>query len=473
MKKEKERTIREFTFGITRQIDVNFRNYALYVLENRGIPNFYDGLTNVQRISLMNAPKTFQKTISLVGACISDGYHHGDKSLGGAINKLAKPFSCGEQLLLGDGYFGTPVNTDASAARYTSVKINPIISEILNRYMVLNKKNGDDQWEWLRTEIPVGLLTTVVGLAVGYKSTILPRKLEEIVKFLDGKKATLAPYFKNFTGKISSHLGLKKTWMIEGVIKVDDSAKTIQILELPPLMKYDSFVRKLAKLSESSIDFHVQNDSSDNVDIVLKYRSGGTWEEFKEKIEKSTKMIVTEVLTFVRNNSVIEYSDIVDYLTEFKVHRESVRLERSIYDLGVYNHELEFNKAKVIYLRFMIQKKRSDTEIEVFLSQYTSKIKSRLERIMLRELSSETITKTEALIKEIEKTIKEEELKKASLEASLAQLQKDTPIYSKNTQTGRSVDLFMGEEEEIDGVQVFNPEEEEVENDIVPSEVDE
>jgi len=67
-----------YNLNISKQIDVNFRNYALYVLENRGIPSFDDGLTNVQRFVLVNAPTSFNKTISLVGKCIADGYHHGD-----------------------------------------------------------------------------------------------------------------------------------------------------------------------------------------------------------------------------------------------------------------------------------------------------------------------------------------------------------------------------------------------------------
>ena len=60
-----ERNIRESAFGISKQIDINFRNYALYVLEHRGIPSFFDALTNVQRVSLMNAPKTYSKTIKV------------------------------------------------------------------------------------------------------------------------------------------------------------------------------------------------------------------------------------------------------------------------------------------------------------------------------------------------------------------------------------------------------------------------
>jgi len=462
----KERNVRESSLGISKQIDINFRNYALYVLEHRGIPSFYDALTNVQRVSLMNAPKTFSKTISLVGSCISNGYHHGDKSLSGAINKLARPFGCGEQLLIGDGFFGTPVNPEASAARYTSVKINSTINEILNKYMVLNKKNDDDQWEWLRTEIPVGLLTMVVGIAVGYKSTILPRKLEEIQKFLDGKRGNLTPYFKGFEGKVSSYNGLKKTWLIEGVLEIEESSKSIRVSALPPLMKYDSFIKKLSKYAEDDIDFQIQNDSSDNVDVTLKYKSGSSWEDFKQRISKMLKIIVSETLVFVRDSSVIEYSDLADYLTEYKVHRESVRLEKSTYDLGVYNDELEFLKAKEAYLKFMLAKKRSDKEIEMFLSAYVSKTKSRLERILLKDLSNEVLQKTGVLIKEMIETIAKETSNKASLEASLEKLEKETPVYSKRTKNSRSIDLTMEDEDEIDGIEIFNGKENDDEEEI-------
>ena len=456
---EQARNIRESAFGISKQIDINFRNYALYVLEHRGIPSFYDSLTNVQRVSLMNAPKTFSKTISLVGACISNGYHHGDKSLSGAINKLARPFGCGEQLLVGDGYFGTPVNPDASAARYTSVKINPVVNDMLAKYMVLNHKNGEDQWEWLRTEIPVGLLTTIVGIAVGYKSTVLPRKAEELQKFLDGKKAVLNPYFKGFSGKVSSYNGLKKTWLIEGVVEFNDTDKTARITELPPLMKYESFIKKLSKFTDSSIDFNMQNDSSDNVDVILKFKSGCTWEEFKTKVDKMIKLVVTEILVFVKDSSVIEYADIADYLTEYKVHRESVRLEKSIYDLGVYNEELEFLKAKLEYLKFMLAKKRTDIEIDTFLSAYTARTKSRLDRTLLRDLSDEVLKKTDQLIKDMIATISTEETTKKNYEDSLEKLKIETPVYSKSTKNARSIDLFMGEEVEMDGIEIFGADE--------------
>lgn len=463
------RSSKEMPFTITKQIDINFRNYALYVLEHRGIPSFYDALTNVQRVILMNAPKTFNKTISLVGACISNGYHHGDASLQGAINKLARPFACGERMLIGDGYFGTSVNPEASAARYTSVKINPVINDILNKHMVLNKRNEDDQWEWLKTEVPIGLLTSIMGIAVGYKTTMLPRKLEEIVLHLNGKKANLNPYFQNFTGKISQYETSSKSWLIEGVIASDDKAKTVHITEIPPLMKYDNFVKKLAKYAEGQAEFSMENSSKVNIDITLKYKGGVTWEEFKDRVSKMTKMLATETMVFVKDGSVIEYQDITDYLNEFIAHKEYVKLQQAIYDIDVYTEELAYLKAKIEYLKYMLAAKRKEPEIQAFLTKFPARTSSRLERTLLRDLNPETIKRTEELVREELKKIQLEQKTMDNLQKSWEKLILSIPKRSKSSMS-RSVDLLF--DEEIDGIEVlkvrdtediFAPEEEEAE----------
>lgn len=464
-KKEIVRSTKEMPLTITRQINVNFRNYALYVLEHRGIPSFYDALTNVQRVTLMNAPKTYDKTISLVGKCISNGYHHGDASLQGAINKLARPFACGERLLDGDGFFGTPVNPEASAARYTSVKISSVINEILGKHMVLNKKNDDDQWEWLKTEIPVGLLTSIMGIAVGYKTTILPRNLQEMQKFLDGdKKAVLNPYFKGFSGQISPYntalnTGSSKSWLIEGVFTVDDKAKTVNVTEVPPLMKYDNFVKKLSKYAEfSKAEFGIENNSTDTIDITLKFKGGVTWDEFKDRVGKMTKMLVTETMVFVKDGSVIEYQDIADYLNEFRAHREFVRLQQSLHDIDVYSEELLYLKAKVEYLKFMLAAKRKEPEIEAFLAKFPPKTASRLERTLLRDLNPEAIKRTNDLIGEETKKLQKEQKNKDSLQKSWEKFAANVPKRSKTTVT-RSMDLF--DTEEIDGIEVLRVSEKE------------
>jgi len=51
----------------------------MYVIQSRGIPNFYDSFTPVQRLILQMAPDKFQATVALVGQVMATGlYHHGD-----------------------------------------------------------------------------------------------------------------------------------------------------------------------------------------------------------------------------------------------------------------------------------------------------------------------------------------------------------------------------------------------------------
>lgn len=67
------------TIQIKDQINTYFKDYALYVIEKRGIPNFYDALNPAQRLILLNAPDHLEKTIGLVGSVMKTGlYHHAD-----------------------------------------------------------------------------------------------------------------------------------------------------------------------------------------------------------------------------------------------------------------------------------------------------------------------------------------------------------------------------------------------------------
>ena len=64
---------------ISNFLNTEYRQYSMYTISSRGIPNINDGLTPSQRLVVLNAPKQFQKTLSLVGDVIKTGnYHHGN-----------------------------------------------------------------------------------------------------------------------------------------------------------------------------------------------------------------------------------------------------------------------------------------------------------------------------------------------------------------------------------------------------------
>jgi DNA gyrase/topoisomerase IV subunit A len=452
---------------ITDQINQDYRKYALYVIQSRGIPNFYDALTPVQRLILQNSPSIFKKTVGVIGEVFSTGlYHHGDSSMAQAISKLARPFSCSEQILLGDGFFGSPVNPAPSAPRYTQVKISSKYKDIIEKYKDLNVPNEEGGFDWIHVDYPVGLSTHIVGIAVGYKSNILPRKPEDIVTYLNGNKSKkLKPYFKGFKGKITRMDSLKSAWLIEGDIETDITSRTFKINSISPLQRYESFFIRLNNLLEKKgINYKMDNFSTDEVKINIKFRC--TDQEFKEMSEliaKETKQIVTENIVFVREGSVLEYDCIEDYLEDFIVHRERTILKRFERDLLYLNDELEFLEAKVKFLTFMQEKKRGADEVSKFLIEYKREIARRLESISLIKLTKEEIIKTKEEINLIKSDIKNKNQEIKNQKDRVKVVEKENSLLKKKT-TSRTTSLLGEVKEEFhNGIRIFDPEEEIIE----------
>jgi DNA gyrase/topoisomerase IV subunit A len=386
---------------ITEHIDINFREYAFYTLEHRGIPDWHDCLTNVQRMILLCAPKTFQKTNSLIGSVTESGYSHGDASLANAIARLAKPHSVAESLLEGDGNFGTPFKDHPAAPRYTSVKLNKNSLEIISEMSFLNKGEVSEI-DYLKVGMPLGMLIGVMGIAVGYKSVILPRSSSSIKDYLSGKIKSVKPSYKGFQGKITKVKGMDSSWLIESNLEIDESKKTIRVKGLPPVIKYERFIDRIRDLSEY-YDFDFINESQEDIDILLKFGRSETsenWNLFKSQIEKFTRIVVKESIVFIKDKTVVEYDTIEDYLDDFKDYLEILKLEVLVYKRDKSSYELEFLKAKLAYLKYMLESKRNRQQVLDFLKKYPNIISDRLDIIRLSSLNSETIKETEIAIKE-------------------------------------------------------------------------
>ena len=439
---------------IYQQINTQYRDYALYVLQSRGIPNFYDSLTPVQRLILLNSPSRFSKTIGLVGEVIKTGqYHHGDSSLAGAISKLARPFGCAFTILEGDGFFGSPVNPSPSAPRYTQVRINGKAKNIVEQHQDLNEKNEEGSFDWIHLEVPLGLLTHTVGIAVGYRSNILPRKMEDVQNYLTGSIKNLKPHFKDFSGKVSKFQDMENTWLVESGFEVNAPKRTLRIFDLPPIIRYDGFMTRLEhKLELNGFEYRIENKSQTKCDISITFR-GVTEDQFKrmvDSISKISKIIVKEDIVFVKDGGVIEYNSVKEYLDHFKVHLENVRLKRILKDSDNLSSELIFLEAKLKFLNFMMERKRNNQEIIEFLSVYPANISSRLQRIEAIKLSKESVEETILRIKEIKQEIVEIKKKSKEQEKIFKKAEKEFKPVKKQAALGA---LF--EPTQIEGIEIF------------------
>jgi len=140
--KHKEKIIK---LPISKFIDSKYRDYAVYVLEDRGIPNFYDALTPVQRYILKNTPTSFVKTLTVVGKVIQDGYHHGDCLDFNTKINLAD----GTQITIGKWYENYPdaillvKSVDENKNEVIGIAHSPRIGQITNEYIEIELENGE------------------------------------------------------------------------------------------------------------------------------------------------------------------------------------------------------------------------------------------------------------------------------------------------------------------------------------------
>lgn len=392
-------------------------------------------------------------------------------SLSKAISKLARPFGSSLQVLQGYGFFGSEVSPEPAAARYTSVKLSTTANEILKKYKKLFTREKDGPYDPFWLDVPIGLTTPIVGIAVGYKTTILPRKLEDIQDYLAGKIKNVNPHFIDFAGTVKKYNGLEKSWIITSQIKVED--KKIMIRELPPIMKYTAALKKLDWLfTKFEGKVKVINDSNKkaHIDIIYSGRNNDEWQEIQNYIEKAFSVIVTETPVFIKDEHVLVYDRVEDYLEDYKWQLLRLDARNKEYLRDWTSEELEFNKCKKLFISFVLKQKRTVSDIDLFLKDYKDSIKERIESMTSKKFTTDELYLTEEKIKELTKTLREKE-KEYTKSQKLYESTIDPTLARGISSQKSNIDLFDEEDiGEIDGISIWDGEDPYGKNDEIEDE---
>ena len=246
----------------------------------RAIPGI-DGMKGAQRKAIFTISKVQGeiKTISCAGKMISDGiYLHGDASACGTLQQLASPVVNNIPLLGKRGGFGTQAKHDPASPRYTYVKRNTATDKLLlvDSDIVPMQDNYDGSTKepkFFLPIIPISLLGAN-GIAVGYSSSIAPRKLEDIIQncinYIDGNEQyEMVPDYSSYGSNTNvESLGDGK-FKVYGRIEILDSS-TVKVVGLPPYTSLEKFIEKLIKMDEDGLIRDYDNDSTDIVDVTIK-----------------------------------------------------------------------------------------------------------------------------------------------------------------------------------------------------------
>lgn len=264
--------------------DLNFLEYASYVIKDRAIPNVNDGLKPVQRRILhtlfeMDDGK-FNKVANVVGQCMK--YHpHGDASIGDALVSLANK----DLFIEKQGNFGNPLTGDpASAVRYIECRLtqlakdtmfNPEVTEYIDSYDGRNREPIT-----LPSKLPVLLAMGTEGIAVGMATKILPHNLIELLEaeiaYLQGDQFLVYPDFPSGGfADVSEYNDGNGKILVRAKLDTSDD-KRILITEIPFGTTTESVIASIeaaAKKGKLKIS-GISDYTAENVEIEVRLARG-------------------------------------------------------------------------------------------------------------------------------------------------------------------------------------------------------
>lgn len=440
--------------------DLNFIEYASYVIKDRAIPHVNDGLKPVQRRILhtlfeMDDGK-FHKVANVVGQCMR--YHpHGDASIGDALVSLAnKDLFIDKQGNFGNVYTGDP----ASAVRYIECRLsqlakdtlfNPEITEFLDSYDGRNREPVT-----LPSKLPVLLAMGAEGIAVGMATKVLPHNfielLEAEIACLQGEQHLLYPDFPGGgLADVSEYNDGNGKILVRAKLDLSDP-KRIVIRELPFGSTTESLINSIesaAKKGKLKIS-GISDYTAENVEVEIRLARGVHAEDTVDALyaftecessisvnlmvirdDKPVSMTVSEVIAYNANQ-------LVDILTaELKLEEKHLKdklhaktLEQIFIENRVYKRIEQETTADAVVkavingmLPFADQIRREVTleDVEVLL------------KIPIRRISAYDINRAKKEMQEIKNRLKEiREALASIIDYSIGFLQKLIDKYYKD-----------------------------------------
>ena len=181
---------------IEEEMKSSYLAYAMSVIVSRALPDVRDGLKPVHR-RILYAAKTegydwnraYRKSARIVGDVMGQYHPHGDQAIYDAMVRMAQDFSMREELIDGQGNFGSIDGDPPAAMRYTEARLMRLASEALlediDKDTVDFQPNYDESTSEptvLPARFPNLLVNGAGGIAVGMATNIPPHNLGDVLE---------------------------------------------------------------------------------------------------------------------------------------------------------------------------------------------------------------------------------------------------------------------------------------------------
>jgi DNA topoisomerase-2 len=362
--------------SITQYLDQDYREYAIYVVEERAIPSVIDGFKPTQRKIIFAANRVWKngtekplKIFQLAGKVASETfYHHGDGSLNGAIVGLAQKFKNSMPVLEEIGQFGSLRSPEAGAPRYISTKLHKNFRLLYMDFELLTSRHEEGneiEPKYFLPIIPTVLLNGGSGIAVGFATNILNRNpldlIDACIKELDGKAyKEPTPWYYGFGGECIKDPENPMSWLFRGKFEVKNTS-TVEVTELPPSLTYEKFDSHLSALEDSRRIVGHDNNCRANINYLLKFRR----EDLKAlqdsgRLSRTLKMEErqSENFTVLDENGDLKIfenaTEIIKYFVNFRL---KYYVKRKAYLIETLEQELLLLSNKALFIKMIIDGK--------------------------------------------------------------------------------------------------------------------
>ena len=171
-----------------------YLDYAMSVIVGRALPDVRDGLKPVHRRVLyamnelgLGPSRSYAKCAKIVGEVMGNYHPHGDSAIYDTLVRMAQEFSMRNELVDGQGNFGSVDDDPAAAMRYTEARLARIATEML-RDLDMDTVDFAPNYDGSRREplvlparFPNLLVNGSSGIAVGMATNIPPHNLREVI----------------------------------------------------------------------------------------------------------------------------------------------------------------------------------------------------------------------------------------------------------------------------------------------------
>lgn len=372
-----------------------------------------------------------------------------NSSASGSIIGMSQDFKNGLPLFEGIGQFGSIRNPEPGAPRYISVKPSKWF-EILYKDNNLTEAKIDDgqkvEPEFFLPIIPMILVNGGSGIAVGYASDILNRNPYEVtescLEYLEKGKITksLLPWWKHFNGEIIINQDKTNSYFLKGKWERVNT-NTIKITEMPPNMTFEKIEQLFGKLEDNREIVSFEDNSSDEIEILVKFTRADLKELSDEDIEKQFKLVEksSENITCLNEKGQIEefksVSELVKRFVDFRLmfydKRKSLMIEGLENKISKLSEKIRFIQLVIDGDIKINKRKRSTIENELKRKKFTEI--STLLSIPIYSFTKDELDKSQKLLKEIETEL--EKVKKQSAKSmyidDLKLLKKELKEFNK------------------------------------------